>query len=196
MNLQLEVGKRYTDERLEVWKIVEIGNAPATFEGRTGSGILERHAYFNPDGTSRTSVIPDLVALVVEPSGPDTTVVTEPGTPVEISIAPGEKISDALRREGVKYDEQKPPLHLIAPDFLYAISEILDFGAHKYTPRNWEKGMAWHRPYRAALGHLFDWFMRKGPDPETGKSHLWHAACCIMFLVVYEMRGIGQDDRP
>lgn len=98
--------------------------------------------------------------------------------------------------EGRKDDGGKPPLHLIAPDFLYAIAEILDFGAKKYAPRNWEKGMDWSRVYRAAVGHLFDWFMRKGPDPETGKSHLWHAACCIMFLVVYEIRGVGKDDRP
>lgn len=98
--------------------------------------------------------------------------------------------------EGRKDDGGKPPLHLIAPDFLYAIAEILDFGAKKYAPRNWEKGMDWSRVYRAAIGHLFDWFMRKGPDPETGKSHLWHAACCIMFLVCYELRGVGKDDRP
>lgn len=97
---------------------------------------------------------------------------------------------------GRKDDQTKPPLHLIAPDFLYAIAEILDFGQKKYAPRNWEKGMAWSRVYRAAIGHLFDWFMRKGPDPETGKSHLWHAACCIMFLVCYEIRNVGEDDRP
>jgi hypothetical protein len=98
--------------------------------------------------------------------------------------------------EGVKYDETKPPLHLIAPDFLYAIADILDFGAKKYAPRNWEKGMAWHKVYRAAIGHLFDWWLGKGPDPETGKSHLWHAACCIMFLVCYEKWNVGTDDRP
>ena len=65
-----------------------------------------------------------------------------------------------------------------------------DFGS------NWEKGMAWSRVYRACLGHLFAWFMRRGPDAETGKSHLWHAGCCILFLITYELRNAGQDDRP
>lgn len=98
---------------------------------------------------------------------------------------------------GVRKDDHgKPPLHLIPPEFLYAIAEILDFGTKKYSPRNWEKGMNWSRMYRAALGHLFDWFMKKGPDPESGKSHLWHAACCVMFLVCYEIRSTGTDDRP
>lgn len=97
---------------------------------------------------------------------------------------------------GVKHDSSKPPLHLIPPEFLYAIADILDFGARKYAPRNWENGMNWSRVYRAAIGHLFDWWMQRGPDPETGKSHLWHAACCVMFLVCYELRLTGTDDRP
>ena len=47
------------------------------------------------------------------------------------------------------------------------------------------------------IGHLFDWFMRAGPDAETGKSHLWHAACCVMFLTCYEIRDMQAfDDRP
>jgi hypothetical protein len=108
----------------------------------------------------------------------------------------GETLEANEAKGAVKYDGSKPPLHLIAPDFLYAVAEILDFGAKKYAPRNWEKGMDWSRCYRAAIGHLFDWFLRKGPDPETGKSHLWHAACCIMFLVCYEIRNVGTDDRP
>lgn len=97
---------------------------------------------------------------------------------------------------GVKHDDGKLPYHLIPVEFLQALAEILDFGQKKYAPRNWEKGLAWSRVYRAACGHLFDWFRGAGPDPETGKSHLWHAACCVMFLVVYEIRGTGEDDRP
>lgn len=114
----------------------------------------------------------------------------------QVSYLNGEEDKLGGRNSGIKHDEDKPPLHLIPPEFLYAIAEILAFGVKKYAPRNWEKGMNWSRVYRAAIGHLFDWFMGKGPDPETGKSHLWHAACCIMFLVVYEIRGSGTDDRP
>lgn len=98
--------------------------------------------------------------------------------------------------EGVKFDGDKPPYHLIAPELLSSIAEILAFGAKKYSARNWEKGMAWHRPFRACIGHMWDWWRGEGLDPETGKSHLWHAACCIMFLIAYETRGVGEDDRP
>ncbi len=97
---------------------------------------------------------------------------------------------------GDKFDDGKTPYHLLPVDALQAITEILDFGAKKYAPRNWEKGLDWSRVYRAALGHLFDWWRGAGPDAETGKSHLWHAGCCVMFLIAYEMRGVGKDDRP
>ena len=100
-------------------------------------------------------------------------------------------------KQGNKFDGGKPPLHLIPPEFLYAVAEILDFGSKKYAPRNWENGINYSRVYRAAIGHLMDWFMRKGPDAETGKSHLWHAACCVMFLVCYEEWSYDAfDDRP
>jgi len=70
----------------------------------------------------------------------------------------------------------------------------------KLTPksgeRNWEKGMVWSRVYGALMRHLWTWWARGGVDPETGKSHLWHAACCITFLLTYEIRQSGTDDRP
>jgi hypothetical protein len=73
---------------------------------------------------------------------------------------------------------------------------VLEFGAAKYGPRNWEKGMAWHRPYSAAMRHLWAWWMGEDRDQETGLSHLAHALCCIMFLMAYVKRGGGTDDRP
>lgn len=103
---------------------------------------------------------------------------------------------DAPQPGGNKYDAGKLPLHLLPTDALEAITEILDFGAKKYAPRNWEKGLDWSRVYRATLGHLFKWWAGAGPDEETGKSHLWHAGCCILFLIAYELRSVGKDDRP
>ena len=104
--------------------------------------------------------------------------------------------------EGRKDDSGKDPWHLAPWDAFLAVVKVLAFGAGKYGDRNWEKGMAWGRVYRATISHLTAWWMRedggKGPgrDPETGMSHLWHAGCCIMFLIAYELRGKGADNRP
>lgn len=107
-----------------------------------------------------------------------------------------------LQNAGVKYDGEKLPVHLLPFDALLGISEILAIGAKKYEERNWERGMDWHRPFRACITHLWKWFMRiddgKGPgmDEETGKSHLLHAGCNILFLIAYELRKVGKDTRP
>lgn len=99
-------------------------------------------------------------------------------------------------QEVMKYDDGKLPVHLLPFDALEAITEILAYGAKKYSARRWEKGMDWSRIFRAALSHLWAWWLRKGNDAETGKSHLWHAGCCILFLIAYELRNVGKDDRP
>jgi hypothetical protein len=109
----------------------------------------------------------------------------------------GEKIL-VVPREGVKHDQGKLPLHLLPFDAIRGIAEVLRFGATKYDARNWELGMDWDRPFGALLRHLFDWWEGKdgGRDTETGYSHLWHAGCCLFFLIAYEIRGIGKDTRP
>lgn len=107
--------------------------------------------------------------------------------------------------EGVKNDSGKCRLDLIPPEAIFALGEILTFGATKYADRNWEKGMSWGRVFGALMRHSWAWWGGQGPttksflfgdlDAETGKSHLWHALCCIAFLVAYEERNLGTDDR-
>ena len=112
-------------------------------------------------------------------------------------------LAEALEKElanlpakGVKHDQGKLPYHLIPPELLSSVADILDFGAKKYAARNWEAGMDWSRVFGALQRHLWAWWGGEKQDPETGKSHLWHAGCCIAFLITYEMRGLGKDDRP
>jgi hypothetical protein len=98
-------------------------------------------------------------------------------------------------REGVKHDDGKLPWHLLPFDALEEVVKVLQFGAKKYAPRNWEKGMAWHRLIRAALGHVISFARGQDKDPETGLSHLAHAGCCVLFLLAYTLRRVGTDDR-
>jgi hypothetical protein len=80
--------------------------------------------------------------------------------------------------------------------------KVLDFGSMKYSGRNWEKGIVYSRVFAAAVRHLWTGFHAKvrgedGTDGETGLSHLAHAACCVLFLLAYETRGMTAfDDRP
>jgi hypothetical protein len=111
-------------------------------------------------------------------------------TPVETLMSP------PPTSEGRKDDSDKTPWHLMPPDALNQIAQVLEFGANKYGDRNWEKGMHWSRPFSALMRHMWAWWRGENRDPETGLSHLAHAGCCILFLLSYEGRAHGTDDRP
>jgi hypothetical protein len=97
--------------------------------------------------------------------------------------------------EGNKDDAGKARHELIAPEFLDGLARVLTFGARKYGDRNWENGMSWSRPFGALMRHMWAWWRGENFDPETGESHLYHAACCLMFLAAYFERRHGKDDR-
>jgi hypothetical protein len=98
--------------------------------------------------------------------------------------------------EAVKFDSDKASRpELISPEMIQGISIVLAYGANKYADRNWEKGMSWGRIFGALMRHMWAWWGGEAKDQETGYSHLWHAGCCLMFLIAYERREIGTDDR-
>ena len=103
--------------------------------------------------------------------------------------------TETTKDVAVKADSGKPRLDLIAPEVLLAMGTVLDFGARKYAERNWEKGMSWGRVYAAAQRHLCAWQRGEDTDPESGLPHLWHAVTGLHFLVAYEIRESGVDDR-
>lgn len=104
-------------------------------------------------------------------------------------------MSDGTNGGGIKHDTDKPRTDLLPADALIEVSKVLAFGAKKYAPRNWEKGMAWGRLSGAMLRHLFAWSRGVETDEETGFNHLAHAACCSLMLLSLVLRGSGTDDR-
>ena len=98
--------------------------------------------------------------------------------------------------EGVKYDAGKLRYDLMPHDALAEYVGVLTYGSAKYSARNWEAGMDWSRMYAAALRHLTSWWQGEDADPESGHPHLAHALCCISFLLAYQLRKKGTDDRP
>lgn len=97
---------------------------------------------------------------------------------------------------GIKYDENKPRWDLLPFDALNEIAKVMTYGAIKYEPRNWEKGMSWSRVFASMQRHLSAWFHGNDVDVESKMSHLSHAACCMLYLLAFECRNDGIDDRP
>lgn len=94
-----------------------------------------------------------------------------------------------------KDDMGKARIDLIPPEFIFGTAAVLELGARKYAPNNWAKGAAWSRYYAAMQRHLWAWWAGQDDDPESGITHLAHAACCLAFLMAYEHRHLGTDDR-
>jgi hypothetical protein len=99
------------------------------------------------------------------------------------------QLTVADKPAGLKFDDGKISLHLLPFDSLIEIAKVLQFGAKKYAPNNWRKGIMYSRLFRAAIGHCISWWMGEDRDPETGLSHLAHAGCCIVFLLHYVTSG-------
>lgn len=96
---------------------------------------------------------------------------------------------------GLKFDGDKPSLALLPVESLEEVGKVLTFGAKKYDAHNWRKGFVWSRLLSACLRHVFAFIRGEDKDPETGLSHLAHAACCLLFLISFTKTGAGTDDR-
>ncbi len=97
--------------------------------------------------------------------------------------------------EAVKFDDGKAPLSLLPRRALEEEALVLAHGAKKYGTHNWRKGMKFSRLADACLRHIYAFLDGEDKDEESGLSHLAHARCCLAFLLEYEGRRLGTDDR-
>lgn len=89
--------------------------------------------------------------------------------------------------EGRKFDQGKLRFSLMPEGTLNKILEILEFGAQKYEENNWQKvSNPKKRYFDAAMRHLMAWGEGEKNDAESGKSHLAHAATCLVFLMWFD----------
>ena len=118
------------------------------------------------------------------------------GIPDNVQI-PAETVAAIEKQFGtaLKFDDGKLPFHLLSTEAMNQTAAVLAFGAEKYAEHNWRKGFVWSRPLSAAMRHITAFNAGEDKDPESGLSHLAHAACCIMFLLEFEKTHKELDDR-
>jgi len=98
----------------------------------------------------------------------------------------------------MKYDDGKPPMHLIPPEVLPGIAHVFGYGAKKYAVNNWRKDLddtSFGRTYSSVLRHLNTWWSGEDIDPESGLHHIDHALTQLMILRIQTMEGQVADDR-
>jgi len=97
-------------------------------------------------------------------------------------------MSDNEKKDGVKYDEGKPPIYsgLVAyfPRACSAVSQVSAFGANKYTWGGWRSVPDRESRYRGALArHQFARAAGEVFDPESGFPHDAHIAWNAMAIL-------------
>lgn len=96
---------------------------------------------------------------------------------------------------GSKYDNNKPSMALIDADFLLGLAKVLDFGKEKYAAHNWRGGISFSRLISAAYRHLGAINKGEDLDSESSLPHVYHLACCVMFLSWMMENRKDLDDR-
>ena len=91
--------------------------------------------------------------------------------------------------EGRKFDSNKLRYSLLPWDAVRSVVEALEYGSRKYADDNWKKlSNPRVRYFDAAQRHLLAWYSGEVKDPESGLPHLSHCACCILFLLWFDLQ--------
>ena len=67
------------------------------------------------------------------------------------------------------------------------------FGAKKYAPENWKKGLDRTEILESAQRHLIALFDGEENDSESGLSHAGHILCNMMFYVYHHVLKLTKD---
>lgn len=98
--------------------------------------------------------------------------------------------------KGVKFDNEKPMVALIPASALEEEAKVWTFGAKKYSPWNWSKGLTYTRVLSAILRHTLAIMRGEDIDPETGCLHAAAIRCNAGMLIEFIMtHRTDLDDR-
>ena len=98
--------------------------------------------------------------------------------------------------EGIKYDGEKPRMHLLPPKAIIEVAKVLTFGANKYDEENWKKLENLQSRYTSgALRHIFAHMDGEDLDSESNVSHLAHAICCLLFKLEIELEDAKSKEK-
>jgi len=99
------------------------------------------------------------------------------------------------KTQGIKFDQGKPDWSLLPYGPLEEVVRVLEYGRDKYTQTledgtivsgadNWKLvDNSNHRYWNAAMRHMIAFKEGEKIDDESGRMHLAHAICCMLFEI-------------
>jgi len=96
---------------------------------------------------------------------------------------------------GVRDTKNKLEWSLVDFKALESMVHVLEFGATKYEPYNWKKGLPYTGTINSMLRHIYAFLHGEDIDQESGIPHTGHILCNAMFLSHYFEQMKSMDDR-
>lgn len=100
-----------------------------------------------------------------------------------------------MSEQGLRYNKGKLKWSYIPFFALEPMIEVLMFGAEKYSPWNWTKGLSWTECTESLLRHTHAFLGGEDHDKESKLHHIGHMMCNVLFLSYMILTGKGTDDR-
>jgi hypothetical protein len=115
-----------------------------------------------------------------------------------------ERLGQGADGGGQRLNAGKNRIELLPPEWLWALADVMTQGSKKYDARNWEKGMDWssmigcmHRHIaKFQAGQRYDGPKFDRVAGTTGCHEMAMVAWNALALMVYDLRGIGNNDMP
>lgn len=86
-----------------------------------------------------------------------------------------------MNKKSDRFNEGKPRWGLVHFESLVPMIRVLEFGAKKYAPENWKKGLDLREILESMQRHLAALMDGEETDKESGISHMGHIQCNAMF---------------
>jgi hypothetical protein len=106
---------------------------------------------------------------------------------------------EKLKKElsvGIKSDQNKAPIRYLCREFLEGTAMAQEYGAKKYSPWNYTKGISYNRLLDAAIRHLIAYQNGEDLDPESLLNHICHASANLnMLQYMIKNKPEEMDDR-
>lgn len=96
---------------------------------------------------------------------------------------------------GIRENKGKPQWSLVPQSALLPMVSVLEFGAKKYAPFNWQKGLSHREILESLKRHLDDLMEGEDFDEESGLEHIGHIQTNAMFYAWMVKHRPDLDDR-
>lgn len=95
-------------------------------------------------------------------------------------------------KQALRYNDDKLKWSYVHFGSLEPMVRVLMFGATKYEPFNWQRGLKKDEILESMQRHLAKLIDGEQNDPESGLSHIGHIMCNAMFWSYTDLKEKGK----